>query len=62
MYINIYICMPPKNGQIALWLNTNRSSLYILVLAGCESIFTDIIEYTFFSVTETRRELQYKDE
>jgi len=36
----------PKNGEIALWLPTNMSIVYILVLAGREWMITEITEYT----------------
>jgi len=39
----------PKNGKITLWLATN-GSIPVLVLAGSESIFTEITEYMNFSL------------
>jgi len=36
---------PPKMREIALWLSTNLSIFRILVLAGSQSIFTQITEY-----------------
>jgi len=45
VYIHIYLySFPPKNGEIALWLPTNMSIPYILVLAGNESTITEITE------------------
>ena len=51
MYMYIYVNMiyPPKNGEIALWLPTNISIPYILVLARSESTITEITEYITFS-------------
>ena len=62
IYVYIYIHIPPKNGEITLWLTTNRWIPYIVVLAGSESIFTDITEYKYFSLLETPRELNNKSE
>jgi len=59
---NQYCWLPLKNGENAFWLNTSRSIRYILVLAGSESIFTDITEYTCFSLLETKCGLRYTSE
>jgi len=42
--------VPPKNGEIALWLPTNRSIPYMLVLAGSGSTMTEITEFIYFSL------------
>jgi len=40
---------PPKNKKITLWLATN-GSIPVLILAGSESIFTEITEYMNFNL------------
>jgi len=50
---------PPKNGEIALWPSTNGSIPHILVLAGRESIFTEI-RRTNLLVNVGNPELQYE--
>ena len=42
--------MPPKNGEIALWMPTNNSIAIFLILAGNRSNFTEITENIYFSL------------
>jgi len=55
----VFVFHSAHDWDIALWLTTNMSISYILVLAGSESVFTDITAYTYFSLPETRRDLEY---
>jgi len=48
--------------EIALWPSTNVSMIYVVVLAGSQSTFTEITEYIYFSPLKPSRELKYKSE
>ena len=51
---------PPKNGKIVLWVVVLKMSIFIiLVLPGSS---TEITDYMFLSLLETRLELKYKGE
>ena len=68
---NTYVCAThtlPRNWEIkhtathyiALWLATNGSILYILVLTGSESTITDITRYRLSGLKETSQKLKFK--
>ena len=56
------MCVPPKNGLIALWPSNNGAIPYFLVLTGSELSITEITEYTYFSLEKPCREFRYKSE
>jgi len=41
---------------------TNKSIVHFLVLPGSQSSFTEITEYIYFNLKQSRGELQYKIE
>jgi len=47
---NASLCLRPRMEHIALWLATDGSIPYILVLAGRESSYSEITEYMYFSL------------
>ena len=49
LYNCMVLCIPPKNGLIALWPSTNGAIPYFLVLPGSELSITEITGYAYFA-------------